>query len=164
MRDMGSEMYQKITPFLLFNGKAQSAMNFYLSIFPNSHISIVEYHHSKKDSDNKTDILRASFVLNGQEFMCGDSLEKHAFRFTQSFSLYIDMESVSELRRVFIALSENGKILMPIDNYGFGKCYAWVQDKFGVSWQLNVPNLEKASEDSNVCFANHKDVRPEYRE
>lgn len=164
MREIASKIPQKITPFLLFNGEAQSAMNFYISIFPNSQISIIEYHQSPKDLGRKNDILRASFLLNGQEFMCGDSLEEHDFRCTPSFSLYINMESVAELRRVFMVLSENGKILMPIDNYGFGKCYAWVQDKFGVSWQLNVPNLENASEDSNVCFANSKDVRPEYRE
>ena len=157
-------MYQKIAPFLLFDGQAESAMNFYVSIFPNSKVSIIEYHQKKTDLDSKACILRASFLLNGQKFMCGDNLEKHDFTFTKSLSFYINIASVSELRSVFTKLSENGKILMPIDNYGFSKCYAWVQDKFGVSWQLNVPNLENESEESNVCFANSKDVRPEYRE
>ena len=157
-------MIQRIIPFLLFEGQAEKALNFYVSIFPDSKVSIIEYHKKGQNPNNRTSIFRASFSLCGQEFMCGDTLEQHDFTFTPSLSMFISIASVSELESVFAALSENGKTHKPIGNYGFSKCYAWVQDKFGVSWQLNVPNSVSNTDDSNVCFANSKEVRQDYRE
>jgi uncharacterized glyoxalase superfamily protein PhnB len=54
-------------------------------------------------------------------------------------SVFVDGESLAELERVFAALSEGGQVLMPLDDYGFSKRFAWTTDRFGVSWQLNLP-------------------------
>jgi predicted 3-demethylubiquinone-9 3-methyltransferase (glyoxalase superfamily) len=64
---------------------------------------------------------------------------KHGFTFTPSISLFVDCESEAELDAAFGVLSEGGKILMPPSNYGFSTKFTWVSDRFGVSWQLNLP-------------------------
>jgi predicted 3-demethylubiquinone-9 3-methyltransferase (glyoxalase superfamily) len=81
----------------------------------------------------------ASFTLSGQDFLCIDSPVKHAFTFTPSISLFVDCESADELDEAFRRLSAGGGVLMPINNYGFSKRFGWVNDRFGVSWQLNLP-------------------------
>lgn len=70
--------------------------------------------------------------------MATDSWVKHAFSFTPAVSLFVECESESEIDRLNAALGEGGSSLMPIDNYGFSRRFAWVNDRFGVSWQLNL--------------------------
>jgi len=71
--------------------------------------------------------------------MCIDSPVKHAFSFTPAFSFFIDCSSEEEQHRVFAGLSEQGTVLMPLGDYGFSRQFAWVSDRYGVSWQLNLP-------------------------
>jgi predicted 3-demethylubiquinone-9 3-methyltransferase (glyoxalase superfamily) len=63
---------------------------------------------------------------------------KHAFTFTPSTSVFVECESQAELDSVFGRLSEGGSVLMPVGNYGFSTRFGWVQDRFGLSWQLNL--------------------------
>ncbi|MDD2286157.1 MAG: VOC family protein [Paludibacter sp.] len=51
---------------------------------------------------------------------------------------YVECENENELERLFSKLSENGMVMMPLDNYGFSQKFAWVADRFGISWQLNL--------------------------
>ena len=82
--------------------------------------------------------MQASFILSGQRFMCIDSPEVHDFSFTPSMSIFVECASGAELRQAFEQLSLNGEVLMPLDNYGFSQLFAWLNDRFGVSWQLNL--------------------------
>ena len=61
-----------------------------------------------------------------------------SFAFTPSSSLFVTCESEAEFDRLSAALTEDGEVLMPPDNYGFSRKFAWVNDRFGVSWQLNL--------------------------
>ena len=70
-----------------------------------------------------------------------DSPPVHDFDFTPSISLFVDFESDETLETAFAKLSETGKIMMPLDDYGFSKRFGWLSDKFGVSWQLNLPRV-----------------------
>jgi predicted 3-demethylubiquinone-9 3-methyltransferase (glyoxalase superfamily) len=125
-----------ITNFLMFDGRAEAAMNFYFSVFPNSSvISITRYKANEGGAEGT--VLHATFSLNGQVFMCIDSPAKHAFTFTPAMSLYIDCDSDAEIENLFKSLSENGSVLMPLNAYPFSKKYVWLNDRFGVSWQLN---------------------------
>jgi len=69
--------------------------------------------------------------------MCIDSPVKHDFTFTPSISLYVNCESEEEINRLFKSLSQDGKVLLLLDSYGFSDKFGWLEDKFGVSWQLN---------------------------
>lgn len=127
---------QKIATFLMFEGQAEEAMNFYVSLFDNAHVEhIVRYQAGQPGKEGT--IMLAKFSLNGHPFMCIDSPAPHAFTFTPAMSLYIDCESDAEIEKLFKALSEGGNILMPLSAYPFSKKYSWLSDKFGVSWQLS---------------------------
>jgi len=128
----------KIKPFLMFEGKAEEAMNFYTNLIEDSEItSIIRYGVDGPGEEGS--VNQATFSLKGQEFMCIDSHVHHNFTFTPSFSLFFTCDTEEELERLYASLSEGGAILMPLGNYGFSKKFGWVNDRFGVSWQLNLP-------------------------
>ncbi len=125
------------TPFLMFTGNAQAAMDLYTSLFENSQITHVD-RYSAGERGAAGSIKVAAFTLCGREFKCSDSPVKHNFSFTPSSSIFVECESKEELDRAFNVLSQDGQVLMPLDNYGFSPCFGWLNDRFGVSWQLNL--------------------------
>lgn len=130
-------MSNKITPFLMFEGRAEEAMKFYVALFPGSEIHSINRYGSGQAGPEGT-IERASFTVAGQSVICTDSPIEHAFSFTPSFSFFVECETEDELDSAFNQLSDNGDILMPPDDYGFSRKFTWVNDRFGVSWQLNL--------------------------
>ncbi|RBW68283.1 VOC family protein [Bacillus taeanensis] len=132
-------MMSEIIPFLLFEGSAEEAMNYYVSLFDDAEIiTISRYGANEGGEEGK--VSQASFSLNGQVFMCTDSIVKHDFTFTPSLSLYVTCDTEEELDRVFQKLAQNGEVLMPLNAYPFSQKFGWVSDQFGVSWQLNLLN------------------------
>jgi predicted 3-demethylubiquinone-9 3-methyltransferase (glyoxalase superfamily) len=131
-------MARKITTHLMFEGVAEEAMNFYISLFAGSEIKQVE-RYGPGELGAESTVKIATFTLAGQDFICIDSPIKHAFTFTPSISLFVDCESEAELERVFTQLSAGGAVLMPVGDYGFSTKFGWATDRFGVSWQLNLP-------------------------
>ncbi|MBH9966255.1 VOC family protein [[Bacillus] enclensis] len=130
---------QKVTPFLMFqDGKAEEAMKFYTSLVEGSEITNIVRYGANESGDEGT-VMQATFTLKGQAFMCIDSNIKHQFTFTPSFSLYVTCDTEEELDHLYEKLNEGGQALMPVGNYGFSKKFGWLNDRFGVSWQLNLP-------------------------
>ena len=126
-----------VNPFLMFEGKAEEAMNFYVSLFPASEITgLVRYGPGQPGPEGS--IKKGSFTLGGETIRCSDSFVKHGFTFTPSMSFFVDCESEQELERLANTLSQDGSVLMPLGEYGFSRKFAWVTDRFGVSWQLNL--------------------------
>lgn len=130
-------MARSIATFLMFDGTAERAMAFYTSLFKDFAVTQIE-RYGPGEQGAEGSIKRAAFDLGGEQFLCSDTAVKHDFTFTPAMSLFIDCESEDELDRLVANLSENGKILMPPNDYGFGKKFAWVNDRFGVSWQINL--------------------------
>ena len=130
-------MAHAITPFLMFEGVAEDAMKFYVSLFTNSEINHIERYQSGEQGAEGS-IKRADFTVSGQKFICIDSPIEHAFSFTPAMSIFVDCENEEELQNAFQQLSSEGSILMPLDDYGFSKQFGWLNDRFGVSWQLNL--------------------------
>jgi predicted 3-demethylubiquinone-9 3-methyltransferase (glyoxalase superfamily) len=128
-------MSTTVTPFLMFEGKAEAAMTFYVSLIPDAAVTnIVRYGPGEPGPEGS--VMRATFRLAGRDFMCIDSPAKHAFSFTPAISLFIECDSEGEVERLFAALSEGGGILMPLASYPFSRKFGWVNDRFGVSWQI----------------------------
>ncbi|MGF1470622.1 MAG: VOC family protein [Rubrobacteraceae bacterium] len=134
-------MARKVTPHLMFVGAAEEAINFYTALFPGSEILEIErYEPGEQGEAGK--VKRAVFTLGGQDFVCIDSPPVHDFTFTPSFSIFVDCESEQELQEAFEQLSKGGEVFMPLDDYEFSRVsrkFGWCSDRFGVSWQLNLP-------------------------
>ena len=131
-------MAKRSAPFLMFqNGEAEEAMTFYTSLFDDGRVADVARYGPDGPGPEGT-VQVARFVLAGREFMCSDSFVKHGFSFTPSLSLWVETESDEELQRIFTALADGGATLMPLGDYGFSRRFGWVNDRFGVSWQLNL--------------------------
>ncbi|MBO1580574.1 VOC family protein [Bacillus sp. XF8] len=128
---------QKITTFLMFEGNAEEAMNLYTSLFDQSEIINISRYDANGPGKEGT-VMHATFTLNGQEFMCIDSYVKHEFTFTPSMSLYVNCDTEEEIAEVFNKLAQEGEVLMPLTAYPFSKKFGWLNDKYGVSWQLNL--------------------------
>ena len=131
-------MPKQIAPFLMFQGGvAEQAMSFYTSLFDDGRIVEVARFGPDGPGPEGT-VLVARFRLAGQEFLCSDSSVTHGFSFTPSLSIWIETESEDELARLFAALGDGGATLMPLGGYGFSRRFGWVNDRYGVSWQLNL--------------------------
>ena len=81
--------------------------------------------------------MMAEFTLAGSSF-CSDNPPMHDFDFTPSISIFIDCSSAAELDAACAGLLDGRRALMPADNYGFSQCFAWVEDRYKVSGQLNL--------------------------
>lgn len=136
----GRFLMKNVTSFLMFqDDNAEEAMNYYTSLIEDSQItSIVRY--GPNESGKEGTVMRATFTLKGHEFMCIDSSAKHQFSFTPSFSIFVTCDTEEELDNLYNELIEGGQALMPLGDYGFSKKFGWLNDRFGVSWQLNLPN------------------------
>ena len=125
----------QIVPHLWFDKEAVDAVNFYVSIFPDSKVT-------GKSTITGTpgggvDIL--TFHLWGQGFMAINA--GPMFKINPSISLYVYCGSVNEIERLYLELSNGGMVMMPLDKYPWSEKYAWVQDKFGITWQLDIDDI-----------------------
>ncbi len=132
---------QKIVPHLWFDKEAKEAAAFYVEVFgENSKITHVQTIHNTPSGD--TDIL--SFELWGYEFQAISA--GPYFKINQSISFMVnfdpsqDTEAAARIDTMWAKLSEGGKVMMAIDKYPWSERYGWVQDKYGVSWQLILTN------------------------
>jgi predicted 3-demethylubiquinone-9 3-methyltransferase (glyoxalase superfamily) len=126
------------TPFLMFEGRCEEALDFYAATIPGSGIEAIDRYGA--DGPGKEGSVRlARARIAGLPVLAIDSPVHHAFTFTPSLSFMIECAEEAEVDRLAVALAEGGAVLMEIGNYGFSRRFAWVNDRFGVSWQINLP-------------------------
>lgn len=123
-----------LRPFITLEGQAQLALDLYAEVFPDFALHALTHHAAPHDDL----IMTAMFEVKGQAMMISDSFISHQWSITPGISFFIDLEGESELNRLAAALAEGGLVHMPAGDYGFSTLFAWVQDRFGVNWQLNV--------------------------
>lgn len=141
---------QKIIPNLWFKGVAKDAVNFYLSIFPESKINQTQYYPTEGLLDFQRDlagkILTIEFELWGYKIVGINAGPEFTPNPSCSFMVNFDpsrnTDAEALLDNAWAKLVEGGKILMPLQEYGFSKKYGWVEDKYGFSWQLILTNPE----------------------
>ncbi|MDR2008353.1 MAG: VOC family protein [Alphaproteobacteria bacterium] len=130
---------QKIYPFLTFNGKAETAMNFYAESIPNTKIvKCLPYgeHPMAVSDDDKKRIMFGMIEIANSTIMFLDMTEAHpAPEFNWANSLCIEAKDEAEFDAIFKTLSEGGKVMMGPEAVGPLRKCAWVVDKFGVVWQ-----------------------------
>lgn len=130
---------QKIVPHLWFNTEAKEAAEFYVAAFSdfnNTNIINTTVLHDTPSGDAMT----VSFQLSGHEFMAisaGPMFKPNpAISFMVNFDPSRDPKALENLEKLWNALSDGGFAMMPLGEYPFSKKYGWIQDKYGVSWQL----------------------------
>ena len=131
----------KVKTHMMFQGNAEEAINLYSSIFKDFGVRNVERYREGEQVAAGA-FKMANVIFGGHDLLIFDSPPVHDFSFTPSVSLFVDFETKDELEAAFSELSKNGKVMMPLDDYGFSARYGWLADRYGVSWQLNLPNAE----------------------
>jgi predicted 3-demethylubiquinone-9 3-methyltransferase (glyoxalase superfamily) len=132
---------QKITPFLWFDGKAEEAMNFYVSVFKNSKVGRVT-RYGEAGPGPKGTVMSATFQLDGQEFFALNGGPQYTF--TPAISFFVNCETQQEVDELWEKLSAGGRK----DRCG------WLQDKYGLSWQIIPSVLGKMLGDKDAEKAN----------
>ncbi|MDP3644098.1 MAG: VOC family protein [Bacteroidota bacterium] len=122
-------MTNTIHPCLWFDGQAKAAADFYCSIFTNSKITA-------------STPMVVTFELNGNKLMGLNG--GPMFKMNPSISLFVTCKSVSETNAIWARLIDGGSALMPLDQYPWSERYGWLQDKFGMTWQISVATNDDA--------------------
>jgi predicted 3-demethylubiquinone-9 3-methyltransferase (glyoxalase superfamily) len=128
---------QKITPFLWFDGKAEEAMNFYVSVFKNSKVGRVS-RYGEAGPGPKGTVMSATFQLEGQDFFALNGGPQ--FVFTPAISFFVNCETQQEVDELWDKLSEGGKK---------ERC-GWLKDRYGLSWQIIPSILGKLLQDPDA--------------
>jgi predicted 3-demethylubiquinone-9 3-methyltransferase (glyoxalase superfamily) len=127
---MEEDIMKRIVPHLWYDKEAKEAALFYISLFEKS--KLLKVTEIKNTPSGNAEIV--SFELEGQKFEAISA--GPYFKFNPSISLMVACYSVDEVNAKWKALSEGGTELMPLGEYPFSKWYCWVQDRYGLSWQL----------------------------
>ena len=122
----------KITPCLWFDGNAEEAANFYITLLPDSRIRSLQLSPADNPSTPEGAVLVVEFTLAGQDFMGLNGGPQ--FKFSEAVSFIIDCEDQAEVDRLWDALTADGG--KPV------QC-GWLQDRFGLSWQITPRELPK---------------------
>lgn len=129
-------MIQKIVPFLWFDGQAEEAANFYISIFHNSGIESKMY-HGKGGPAPEGSLMSVTFQLEGQEFTAFNGGPQ--FKFTEALSFFVKCETQEEVDKLWDKLSQGGEEQGP----------GWIKDRYGLSWQIVPTKLGEYLNDSD---------------
>jgi predicted 3-demethylubiquinone-9 3-methyltransferase (glyoxalase superfamily) len=132
---------QKITPFLWFDGKAEEAMNFYVSVFKNSKVVRVS-RYGEAGPGPKGTVMSATFQLDGQDFVALNGGPQ--FTFSPAISFFVNCETQQEVDELWEKLAEGGEK---------NRC-GWLKDKYGLSWQIIPSVLGKLLQGKDVEKAN----------
>lgn len=132
-----------VRTFLMFSGenfgKAEEAINLYVSLFENSEIQMLRlFQEEDQPSGMEGTVREAHFTIAGSPFMAFDSYVDHPFSFTPSMSIFVVLTDEEQLVRAWSELAKGGLEPMPLGDYDIGRMFGWVQDRYGVSWQLKL--------------------------
>lgn len=126
---------QKITPFLWYDNQVEEALELYTTAFKDSKVGSLTRNGEAGPGPAGT-VMMATFQLAGREFMALNG-GPH-FKFSPAVSFFVDCETQEEVDALWGKLSAGGIVLMELGAYPFSEKFGWLEDKFGLSWQLNL--------------------------
>ena len=129
-------MPKSCQPFLMFQETAPAALDFYQATIPGAVVGNTSTYGDGEPLPAGT-LKLATLTIAGQQIAIHNSPRVHKFDFTPAVSFFLECESEEEVTTLAGKLSEGGKALMPAGQYGFSSQFAWVEDRYGVNWQLN---------------------------
>jgi uncharacterized glyoxalase superfamily protein PhnB len=121
-------------PFITMQGQAKDALDFYQAVFTSFEMISLQHHSEPHEKL----IMLAVFSVDEQEIMISDSFITHDWEINPGISFFINLDQEEQLHELAEKLGANGNFHMPPGDYGFSKLFAWVEDQFGVNWQLNI--------------------------
>lgn len=125
--------------YLFFNGNCEEAMNFYKDCTGGNIISLQRFGDTPMpcDESQKNKVMHAIMDIHGSTVMFSDSDSKRHINFGDNFSLALDFKSEETINACYAALSNGGKITMPLQETFWGAIFGMCTDKFGVNWMFN---------------------------
>jgi predicted 3-demethylubiquinone-9 3-methyltransferase (glyoxalase superfamily) len=154
---MSNALTQKLSIFLSFQGNAEEAMSFYTSVFEDAEVVGVIRARAEDTGWRDGTLQYGVFKIAGQQVICinapppdsrmYDIAPWHDFAFNPAISIYVERGSKEDFDSLYEALIEGGEVYMPADNYGWSPKFAWVNDRYGISWRINlILNSSSAAE------------------
>ncbi|PLR67326.1 MULTISPECIES: VOC family protein [Bacillaceae] len=132
-------MKHQATPYLMFNGNAKEALEYYKGVFGGEIAEIQTYgeadYPTPPEADNR--IMHARFKKDDLLLMVSDAFPGQSVDVGSNISLVLEFESDDEIRTVYSALIEKGSIYMELQDTFWGATYAKVKDAYGITWDLN---------------------------
>jgi predicted 3-demethylubiquinone-9 3-methyltransferase (glyoxalase superfamily) len=132
-------MAKSVSTHLMFQGAAHEAIELYASVFDDFVIQNKELH---EDGEMEGRVRLAHVKFANHDLIIFDSPPVHNFTFTPAMSLFVEFNDPAQLREAFESLSEGGEVAMPLGDYDFSPLFGWLQDRYGVSWQLSLISQE----------------------
>ena len=140
---------QKITPFLWFDNQAEEAANFYVSVFTNSRIGNTTRYGTEGYEIHRMPagtVMTAELIIKGFKFVGLNG--GPVFKFTPAVSFLVACDTKEEVDALWGELSRGGSALMELGEYPFSEWYGWVQDRYGLSWQVMFKGDRKVDPNS----------------
>lgn len=150
---MPAAVSNRIVPCLWLDDAAEEAAAFYAALFPAGRVLSRSHYPQSFDNPGKKprgSVLTVEFELAGQRFTALNGGPQ--FTIKPNISFFVQLPKAEDVKRLFTALERGGSSLMPLGEYPWSKCYAWVQDRYGVSWQLMTVDRDVESPTIVPCF------------
>jgi predicted 3-demethylubiquinone-9 3-methyltransferase (glyoxalase superfamily) len=132
-------MAKSVSTHIMFQGAAHEAIELYVSVFDDFVVESKEL-HDDGEMEGKLRLARVKFA--NHDLMIFDSPPVHNFTFTPAMSLFVEFDDADKLRAAFETLSDGGEVAMPLGDYGFSPLFGWLQDRYGLSWQLSLTSQD----------------------
>ncbi|MDO9554111.1 VOC family protein [Rhodonellum sp.] len=144
---------KRITPCLWFDTEAEEAAKFYTGLFAKSEIGTIsrfgkegfEFHRKPEGS-----VMSVNFKLKGQDFMALNGGTE--YKFSPSISFFVVCESIAEVDLVWDTLLAGGSSMMALDKYEWSEKYGWLNDKYGISWQISYGKIDEVGQKFTTTF------------